>query len=262
MTHETVIEQQVAQQVLAEQPGITAVQQPVSAPAVVVAETMQPQVVVSESRTSIIVAHALAQQIIVALGGSGAAPMTGYALESTLAALKAVAEQARDRLPVSGAASEGTLAQIKNLIDDVEGLLTSVKDNTDPLSTQLVGLLTNTSGLALDMTLQAVKERLPLAPYLDRLKISDRLTAPEYLDDQPGVGGVLTFDFLLGAPDLTWVTSIGGNCRAAFGGDPSASKGVRCDDGTPTPIALSGFSQLKVFAPIGSVVSVYGTRYA
>lgn len=251
MTHETVVEQQVRHEVLLAQPP----------PAIVLGQVLSPQIVGGGPRSSVIVASALAAQILVALGGSGSPQMNGYALETTLQALKAVAQDVRDRLPASGAAAEGTLQQIKDLVDGVEGLLASIKDNTDPIATQLVGLLTNTSGLALDLTLQSVRDRLPMGLHFDRLKVSDRMTAPEYLEDQDGTGAAIDFDFSA-APDLTWVTCVGGNARAAFNAVPNATKGVPCDDGIPTPIAISGYAQLKVFAPLGSKVKVYGSRYS
>lgn len=106
-----------------------------------------------------------------------------------------------------------------------------------------------------------VLARLPLATFLDRLKVADRYSADEYLPDQAGTGGVLLFDFLT-APDLVWVRSNGGNSRAAYGVNPTAALGVPCPDGEPVPITRSGATQLRVFAPVGATVSVYGLRYA
>ena len=95
----------------------------------------------------------------------------------------------------------------------------------------------------------------------DPLPVSDRLTGFEGLADQTGDGTVKTFTFA-NAPDLVWIRSVGGISRAdPTGGTPSATTGVYCADDEPTPITISGQTAVKVFAPIGAVVSVWGFRY-
>lgn len=117
------------------------------------------------------------------------------------------------------------------------------------------------TGLAKEATLAAASAKLPNAPHLDRMKVSDRLTGYEGLNDQAGDGTVKTFTFST-APDLVWVRSVGGVSRAdPAGGTPTATNGIYCADDEPTPITISGQTTLKVFAPIGAVVSVWGFRY-
>lgn len=93
-------------------------------------------------------------------------------------------------------------------------------------------------------------------------KTHDDYQAGEVLADQPGAAGVLTFTFTGGVAQLVVVTSTGASLTARadpFGGTPAANLGIRCDDGVPTyvPVATSA---VKVFAPVGTSVSVYGLR--
>lgn len=81
----------------------------------------------------------------------------------------------------------------------------------------------------------------------------------EYLADQSGAGGVLTFTFSE-EHQLVWVQIDGGDGRAdPFGGTPSASAGIPCVDGTPQPMTVST-DVVKVFAPGSTTVHVWGYR--
>lgn len=88
----------------------------------------------------------------------------------------------------------------------------------------------------------------------------DRFTDGEVLTDQTGTEGVLTFTF--SSPvDLVWVLSSGGDSRSdPFGGDPSATAGIPCVDGNQQPLTVTT-SSVKVYAPQGAVVHVWGYRY-
>lgn len=89
----------------------------------------------------------------------------------------------------------------------------------------------------------------------------DAFSAGEVLLDQAGADGVLTFSFTQPV-DLIWVRSVGGVSRAdPFGGTPTASIGVYCADDEPAPLTVST-DALKVYAPSGATVSVWGYRYA
>lgn len=89
------------------------------------------------------------------------------------------------------------------------------------------------------------------------LPVRERLTGLQLLEDQAGSGGVLSFDFAA-AVDLAWVRSVGVVSRAGTPtAVPTATKGIYCADDEPTPVTLYG-TQLRVFAPAGATVSVWG----
>lgn len=92
------------------------------------------------------------------------------------------------------------------------------------------------------------------------LRSSDAFLGGEVLADQSGAGSVLTFTFTTPV-QLVWVRSKGGISRAdPFGGTPAASTGIPCADDEPSPITVQT-STVKVFAPSGATVSVWGYRY-
>ena len=96
----------------------------------------------------------------------------------------------------------------------------------------------------------------------NRVDAADTYTAGEILADQAGAGAVLTFTFA--APmDLVWVEATGsGGARAdPFGGTPTASLGIICQDGIPKPLVVRT-SSVKVLAPVGVSVNVFGQRYS
>jgi|SRR5579872_648790 len=83
----------------------------------------------------------------------------------------------------------------------------------------------------------------------------------EVLADQAGAGAALTFSFVNGPVVLLWVRADGGQARLdPFGGTPTASIGIRCDDGIPNPITIKT-NKVKVFANSGTTVQVWGFRY-
>lgn len=91
--------------------------------------------------------------------------------------------------------------------------------------------------------------------------VKDQLDGFEALDDQTGNGTVRTFTFGSDV-ELVWVRVVGGIGRAAPAGpDPSASKGVYCAADEPTPITCVT-DELRVFAPNGTTISVWGFRRA
>lgn len=86
------------------------------------------------------------------------------------------------------------------------------------------------------------------------------LATGEHLPDQPGAGGVLTFTFTA-QMDFIWVRSVGGISRAdPWGGEPTGNSGWYCDDNEATPIEVQA-SQIKIHAPAGATVSVWGQRF-
>jgi hypothetical protein len=92
------------------------------------------------------------------------------------------------------------------------------------------------------------------------LATSDRFAGGQVLADQNGAGAALTFMFA-SEVQLTWVRCDGGNGRAdPFGGTPTATLGIICEDGIPNPLTVSTTS-VKVFANIGTSVNVWGYRY-
>jgi hypothetical protein len=94
--------------------------------------------------------------------------------------------------------------------------------------------------------------------------VRDSYASGEILADQTAGGTALTFNFA--APvQLIYVqvkTALGtGSGRAdPFGGTPTASSGIPCDDGVPQAIPVQS-SSVKVFATTGATVSVWGYRY-
>lgn len=90
--------------------------------------------------------------------------------------------------------------------------------------------------------------------------VADTFNSGETLADQAGAGAVLTFTFT-SPMDLVWVRSVGGISRAdPFGGTPTATQGIYCADGEPQPLTITA-TVVKVFAPIGATVSVWGFTY-
>lgn len=94
--------------------------------------------------------------------------------------------------------------------------------------------------------------------------VQDKFSAGEILADQVGAGAVLTFTFT-SAVQMVWVRDIGAtltNVSRAdpFGGTPTATLGIAIPNGEPTPLTITT-SSVKVYAPVGSTISVYGYRY-
>lgn len=90
--------------------------------------------------------------------------------------------------------------------------------------------------------------------------VSDRIKDGQILADQDGLGDVLTFTFSR-EMHLIWVRCDGGNGRAdPFGGTPTASLGILCENGVPQPINMTA-TTVRVYAGLGTTVRVWGYRY-
>ena len=91
-------------------------------------------------------------------------------------------------------------------------------------------------------------------------------SSAQILADQAGAGGVLTFNFTTPV-DFIWVTDTGTTTTNIsrvdpFGGTPAASTGIPVFNQTPTPISVVPPSMtVKVYAPAGANISMYGLRY-
>lgn len=102
----------------------------------------------------------------------------------------------------------------------------------------------------------------------DLQQVADDYQAGEILPDQSGNGGVLTFTFAASVQNI-WVYAVNpldltatGEVRVdPFGGTPSASTGIPVSYGGGFPIPIVT-SSVKVFAPVGSRVTIYGNRRA
>lgn len=95
-----------------------------------------------------------------------------------------------------------------------------------------------------------------------KVLVGDIYPNGEVLADQVGAGAVLTFTFS-NPMNLIWVLSSGTTLVSRcdpFGGIPDASLGIYCEDGIPVPVTVTA-TTIKVFAPIGTTVRVYGYRY-
>lgn len=117
--------------------------------------------------------------------------------------------------------------------------------------------------IALDATVLAVRDRLPTTlTATDELAVADDYQTFEALADQVGAGGVLTFTFSA-AVNLVVVHAVGASqiARAATTQTPTASLGARCPDDAPTYLPVTT-TAVKVFAPNGMTVSVWGYRRA
>lgn len=93
---------------------------------------------------------------------------------------------------------------------------------------------------------------------------TDTFSGGQVLADQTGAGAVLTFTF--SAPvQLVWVLDTSGVTAAIsradpFGGVPTATTGIPVLNGTPTPLTVAT-SSVKVYAPTGTNITVYGYHY-
>lgn len=94
--------------------------------------------------------------------------------------------------------------------------------------------------------------------------VRDDYVGGEILADQTGAGAVLTFTFA-SAVQLVVVHGNGlvtDTARAdPFGGTPTATLGIPCGDEAATYIPVTT-SSVKVFAPVGMVITVWGFRRA
>ena len=86
------------------------------------------------------------------------------------------------------------------------------------------------------------------------------------LPTQPGANGVLTFTFPTPV-DFVWVTDTSTGTSNisyvdAFGGTPAAGQGAVVLNQAPTPVqVVPPSSTVKVWAPSGAVIGMYGLRY-
>lgn len=103
---------------------------------------------------------------------------------------------------------------------------------------------------------------------LDRLNegtpVSDDLFFAEYLEDQQSTGDTLTFTFSQPVNQI-WVEfsglDVADTARFTVGAEntPTASRGTPLSNLTPYPVTLVT-DTVKVLAPNGSTVTVYGYR--
>lgn len=91
-------------------------------------------------------------------------------------------------------------------------------------------------------------------------------TSGSILADQTGAGAVQTFTFSIPV-DFIWVTDIGATTTNVsrvdpFGGTPAATTGIPVLNGAPTPInVVPANSTVRVYAPVGSTITMHGFRY-
>lgn len=143
----------------------------------------------------------------------------------------------------------------------ITGFATAAKQLPDGHSVTVANPTANPeTGLAKTIDVEAVRDRLPAALRTSRLDAADVYTEMEALAEQSGAGAALTFTFA-SAVQLAWVRSVGGISRAVVGSQtPTAVLGAYCADDEPHPITVNG-TIVKVYAPVGATVSVWGYRY-
>lgn len=92
------------------------------------------------------------------------------------------------------------------------------------------------------------------------IKVSNEFSSGEILAQQNGTGTVLTFTFSANV-NLVAVESLGSGISRInpFGGNPSATLGIPCRPEEKVEIHIIT-SSVKVFAPVGLAVNVWGFR--
>lgn len=170
-------------------------------------------------------------------------------------------------VPISGTVSTGlvqalTDAQLRAAVVLIAGTVNTGLTQTNPLTDAqlraaaviITGTVTANTGLL--QTNPLTRTQLDSATVAG----TDTYVNGQALADQIPGGTVVTFTFGA-AQQLIWVKATGGNCRVdPFGGVPSSSVGIPCDDGIPNPLTIQT-TTLKVFAPVGVSVAVWGYRY-
>lgn len=136
------------------------------------------------------------------------------------------------------------------LLFDKAGVQTLVSD-TDALPV---------TDAEVEALLGAIRDRLPANLRHDRLDTADTFTDGEVLADQSGADDVLIFTFS-NPVDLIWVRSDNGDSRAdPFGGIPTGTLGIICEDGVPNPMTIRT-DTVRVYSPNGATVNMWGYRY-
>lgn len=155
----------------------------------------------------------------------------------------------------SGGSSGLTDAQLRAAPVPITGAVTT-GSLTDAQLRAAAVLISGTVNTGLTQTNPLTRAQLDSATVAG----TDIFTNGQVLADQTPGGTVVTFTFSA-AQQLIWVKPTGGNCRVdPFGGTPSITVGIPCDDGVPNPLTIQT-TALKVFAPAGVAVAVWGYRY-
>ena len=105
---------------------------------------------------------------------------------------------------------------------------------------------------------------LAVQPVSGTVQARDAYSGGETLSDQVGNGSAVTFTFsspvqLVYAQIKTGLGTAQGRADP-FGGIPASSTGIPLDDGVPQAMPVTT-DTVRVFAPIGATVSVWGYRY-
>jgi hypothetical protein len=191
---------------------------------------------------------------------------TGAAKESTLQALLTELGSKLEPSDVAALATaakqdatEAVLNSILAAVDGLEGKDYATEAKLEAVRALLAGTLTVgvADALALDATVEAIRDRLPASLDNGSLNVADAYIEGETLASQAGAGGVLTFT-LSEARDLVWVRSVGGVSYAdPFGGTPANGTGIYLADDEPTPLTIRT-AEVEVWAPSGAVVHCWG----
>jgi hypothetical protein len=160
---------------------------------------------------------------------------------------------------------EATQLLIKSYIDAGNQGLDAFKIQNNANLQFALSYLASLDGkdFAKDATLAAIKNIDGIKKIIDPVTSKDTYPVWLCLSDQDGANDVLTFTFAR-SMDLIWALSVGPDlvARATSSAQtPSPTLGVKLFDGVPQPIT-NNTNQIKVYAPQGTVISVWGYAYA
>lgn len=212
---------------------------------------------------------------------SGTTPQDGYAFELSGATLNAVVYKAGVATSTTASTSWSRFVQSPFTLDtsyhsfEIRYTANSANFLVDNIVRHSYsgGTTAATTTLNFPMTLQNINGANATNVVLGIRNIGmGRFGAPptEYiggqaLADQVGAAAVQTFTFSTPV-DFIWVTDIGATTTNVsrvdpFGGTPAATTGIPVLNGAPTPInVVPSSATVKVYAPVGSTITMYGLR--
>lgn len=157
--------------------------------------------------------------------------------------------------------------QQKDALTDVQLRASPVNVNTGlvqpttPTDTQPVNVQNQIVGYATEAKQLPDNHNVTVSNFPVVQSVSDDYALGEILDDQVGSGGVLVFNFTEPVVSF-WVAVLGVSGTAKvdhYGTIPTANRGIPIEAGGVLPIP-EPTSVVRVFAPVGLTVTVWGQR--